>query len=379
MAGRWPPRTRLAAPSWCSLCLRTYVVASMLISSSFRALWLKQRSCRPIRQQIRLRYCHGDVDSCVAAKRHWLQAGLQSPAVLLSPSDAPGVSNGARKSRSGVTGKSRESVPSPDGDGLEPRFGRRDVVRDVPFGAPRRSIGGGRADCPILRPRTGAQCASPGTRKRVQSVSQLSRSGPTPETPMRPPAPLTTPWPMPWHVTHGATARHPGTTRRRARGPLHAPATRRATFDTAGGRFMPASPFATLVSGYVPHIQGARRSSDDSGKTTRNAWAPTRGAPAGVGRTVQRLPEAQGQGAPQPEDGTAGVRYLRRPRAHARRSVHRLRRAQAAAGPQPLLRLLQAPVAHSARLRRAGAARAPGPPPRPSVLSGQRQRHSRIV
>jgi hypothetical protein len=180
------------------------MVSSILISSSFHAPWLKQRLCRPIRQQIRLRYCYVGIDSCVGAKRHRLRAGLQAHAVLSTPSDAPRVSNGAKESHSRrllrPTRRPRSSNPvrhsSRRQNAVGPRSSAdRDGERTYPFGAARRtSLVGGRADCPVLRSRKGWRSAT--TR------------------PSRPTIRVRTPWPLPCR-RHRPGQDHLGPVRRR--------------------------------------------------------------------------------------------------------------------------------------------------------------------
>ena len=122
------------------------------------------------------------------------------------------------------------------------------------------------------------------------------------------------------------------------------------------------------------HFEGAI---DGTGEARRDAAAFRHTATSG-GRSVQHVPKAQGEGAPQPEDGEARVRDLRRPRPHAGRSVRRLWRAEAAPGARPVLRVLQAPLALGPRSG-AGTPGAPRPPAPARVLRAQRQRQRRII
>ena len=100
-----------------------------------------------------------------------------------------------------------------------------------------------------------------------------------------------------------------------------------------------------------------------------------------AGRTLQRLPEAQGSRAPEPRLRQARVCDVWRSRSPARGLVHRLRRAQGAPGARAVLRVLQARVAVHARARVSDARGAPSPPRSAARLisTTQRQRQRRTV
>jgi len=101
----------------------------------------------------------------------------------------------------------------------------------------------------------------------------------------------------------------------------------------------------------------------DGGKQAKwDGRERARTATPGTGWALQHVPEAQGEGASEPADWPPGLRHLRGSRSHARRAVCGLWRAQAPAGPQPLLRVLQARVALGAPEGRARAAGSPHSP-----------------
>src|SRR5215468_6135494 len=93
-----------------------------------------------------------------------------------------------------------------------------------------------------------------------------------------------------------------------------------------------------------------------------------------AGRTLQRLPEAQGSRAPEPCVRQARVCDVWRSRSPARGLVQRLRRAQGAPGARAVLRVLQARVAVHARARADDARGAPSPPRSVSLLISTTQR-----
>ena len=167
-------------------------------------------------------------------------------------------------------------------------------------------------------------------------------------------------------------------------GPPHARPLRAATCPAAPDRggfgvFMAASPLATVVSVYVNQIcLGFGGPVNGSGEATRNARPPL-GTASG---SMQRVPQAQGPGASQPQIRKAGVCDLRRSRAPARGIVPWMCREEGAAGPRAVLRVLQARMAVRAGAGRHGEA---GTPPRerrpPAGLSptAQRQRQRRTA
>ena len=100
-----------------------------------------------------------------------------------------------------------------------------------------------------------------------------------------------------------------------------------------------------------------------------------------AGRTLQRLPEAQGSRAPKPCVRSARVCDVWRSRSPPRGLVQRLCRAQGAPGARPVLCVLQARVAVHARARASDARGAPSPPRSAARLisTTQRQRQRRTV